>query len=80
MIKSTENSVLRITNKIFHHHDIKLADDFENVSKQHLDTGLIAVNFEDENLTQIIAVLNRYCYYYLMQPITYAIICGRLIC
>lgn len=58
LIKSTENSVLRITNKIFHHHDIKLADDFENVSKQHLDTGLIAVNFEDENLTQIIAELN----------------------
>ena len=62
LVKSTETHNLRISNIIFHHHDTKLANDFQYVSKYNLNAGLIAVNFEDENLNQIIAEVNRYCH------------------
>ena len=59
LVKSTENNIMRISNKIFHQHDTSLATQFQLISTQNLKAGLIAVDFKDPNLSQLITDLNR---------------------
>ena len=59
LIKSTENNIMRISNKIFHQHDTLLATQFQLISTQNLKAGLIAVDFKDPNLSRLITDLNR---------------------
>ena len=63
LVKSTENNVMRISNKIFHQHDTLLATQFQKISTQNLKTGLIAVDYKDPNLNLLITDLNRYYEY-----------------
>ena len=59
LVKTTENTILRISNKIFHQHDTILATQFQKVSTEYLNAGLMAVDFKDPQLNQLITDINR---------------------
>ncbi|KAL5261987.1 hypothetical protein ACHWQZ_G007630 [Mnemiopsis leidyi] len=58
LVKTTENTILRISNKIFHQHDTILATQFQKVSTEYLNAGLMAVDFKDPQLNQLITDIN----------------------